>query len=282
MRCLISILALILLLTSCEDVIEVDTPSEEPRLIIDALIRVDTTQALTNVRIKVRETRSFFESVPPADIQQITLTGIEQGGIASVLLEESPGSGIYAKEINTSALIAEQIILQIDFNDEYFVAYAEFVPTSPINSLQQGDDFLTNENDTEVIVNFTDNGDRDDFYLFDFGFGDYLVTEDEFYQGQDFEFSFFYDEDDVGPGDEVTVSIMGVDEDFYNYMNLLIEQTEEDFGVFETPAITVRGNFINATEIDNINNFNNVDMSDNFALGYFAIVQEFKETLLIE
>ncbi|MBT8255370.1 MAG: DUF4249 domain-containing protein, partial [Bacteroidia bacterium] len=38
---------------SCEDVIEVDLPSEDPRLIIDALIRVDSTQTSTLVTVKV-------------------------------------------------------------------------------------------------------------------------------------------------------------------------------------------------------------------------------------
>ena len=75
---------------------------------------------------------------------------------------------------------------------------------------------------------------------------------------------------------------MGVDEDFYTYMDQLILQSEEDFGPFETPALTVRGNFINATNIDNNNNFDNLNDINNFALGYFAIVQEYKETLVVQ
>ena len=280
MKRLLAILMIPILLYSCEDVIEVAVPTEEPRLIIDALIRVDTSQALTIATVKVRETNSFFESIPPANLQQITLTGLE-GGLSAVLLEVEPGSGIYSREVGTSALTGEEIFLQIDFNDEFYVAYAEFVPTSPIDELQNGDGFIFDEDDEEVIVKFTDNGDRDDFYLFDFDFGNYLVTEDEFYQGQQFEFSYFYD-DEVSPGEDVTISVMGVDQDFYNYMDQLIEQSEQDFGPFETPAVTVRGNIINATEIDNIDNFDNVGMPDNFALGYFAIVQEYKQTLTIE
>lgn len=65
-------------------------------------------------------------------------------------------------------------------------------------------------------------------------------------------------------------------------MNLLIEQSEGGFGPFETPSLTVRGNFINATNIDNDNNFDNVGDPNNFALGYFAIVQEFKQTIVLE
>ncbi|MEM7187818.1 MAG: DUF4249 family protein [Bacteroidota bacterium] len=268
-------------IVSCEDVIEVEVPSEPPRLIIDALIRIDTTQPFTLARIKVSQTNSFFETVVPAGLQQITLFNLDLNA-GDVLLEEVPGSGIYSKEISTEALMSgAEYFLQIDFNDEFFVAYATFQPTVPIDNIVQGEGTLFDEDETEIIVSFTDNGERDDFYLFDFDRGNFLVTEDEFYQGQQFSFSWFYDED-INVGDELDISIMGVDEDFAVYMDKLIEQSEGPFGPFETPSITVRGNIINATTIDNETNFDNTNTTDNFALGYFAIVQEFKRTIVIE
>ena len=234
--------------------------------------------------MKVSETSSFFESIPAANLQQITLTNLDLpgGGInPPVLIEETPGSGIYSKVFDNDFLTQGSLFMQIDFEDEFYVATARFVPTVPIDNLVQGDGILFDEDDTEVIVTFTDSDERDDFYLFDFDFGNYLVTEDEFYQGQQFEFSYFYDEA-LAVGDTLNISIMGVDEDFYTYMDQLILQSEEDFGPFETPALTVRGNFINATNIDNNNNFDNLNDINNFALGYFAIVQEYKETLVVQ
>ena len=74
---------------------------------------------------------------------------------------------------------------------------------------------------------------------------------------------------------------MGITQGLFNYMDKIIEQSEGGFGPFQTPAVTVRGNFINATEIDNDGTFDNTGDPGNFALGYFAIVQEFKETVLI-
>lgn len=269
---------------SCEDVIEVTVPSEEPRLIIDALIRVDTLQPTTLITVKVSQTNSFFETVPPANLQQISLVNLDfpdGGPVPPVLIEEEPGTGIYSKIYPTSYLLKGRLFLQIDFEDEFFVAYTEFVPTAPIDSIENGDGFIGDEDDTEIIITFSDDAERDDFNLFDFGFGNYLVTEDEFYQGQTFSFSYYYDEE-LNAGDEVEVSMMGVDQDFANYMNKLIEQSEGDFGPFETPSITVRGNFINATTIDNENNFDNTNTIDNFALGYFAVVQEYKQTLIID
>jgi Domain of unknown function (DUF4249) len=287
MKKLINIFGIVALFTtmaSCEDVIDINVPSEAPRLIVDALIRVDTTQTLTIVRVKVSQTNSFFGTIPPAGLQQITMSSLDNpptGNESTVLLEEVPGSGIYSIEILTDQLIRDRYFLQIDFEDTFYVAESKFVPTVPIDNIEIGDGILFDENDIEIIVTFTDSKERDDYYLFDFDFANFLVSEDKFYQGQEFSFSYFYDED-LSPGDEIDVSIMGVDQSFFNYMHKIIEQSEGGFGIFETPSITVRGNIINATEIDNIENFDNTTTPNNFALGYFAIVQEFKQTVVIE
>ena len=285
-RCvyLFSLLIAVATITSCEDVVEVDLPTEAPRLIIDALVRVDTMQTTTLVSVKVSETNSFFESIPPANLQQITLVNLDfpLGGTDPPVLNEDPsGSGVYSRLFPTEYLTQGRLFLQVDFEDKFFVANAQFVPTVPIDTIEIGEGILFDEDDTEVIVTFTDDPDRDDFNLFDFDFGNFLVTEDEFYQGQQFSFSYFYDEILVA-GDEIEVSIMGTDEDFAKYMNKLIEQSEGDFGPFETPSITVRGNFINATNIDNEGTFDNTDDPNNFALGYFAVVQEFTKVLVID
>ena len=80
----------------------------------------------------------------------------------------------------------------------------------------------------------------------------------------------------------INIGLLGADESFYNYMNQIIVQSGGDQGPFQTPAATVRGNIINITGIDNSDIFDNVGRNDNFALGYFAIVQEYKESIVID
>ena len=81
---------------------------------------------------------------------------------------------------------------------------------------------------------------------------------------------------------DISISLLGVNESFFNYMNQLIVQSGGDQGPFQTPSATVRGNIINVTDIDNINSFDNVENSDNFALGYFAVCETFTDTIVIE
>lgn len=284
MKRLIFLLAIIALVwSSCQEVITVELPDQEPKLIVDALIRIDTTQNTTVVSVQARQTSDFFGSITPATLDQITMSNLDNPGnnANQVLLETEPGSGIYQQIFSTQQLAEDRWFLQIDYRGELYVAESRMQYSVPIDQLTIGDGSLFSEESTELLVRYTDIGDREDFYLFDYGNGDFFASEDVFYDGQQFEFSYFYDQE-FNPGDTLTVSIMGIDRDFFNYMNLLREQSEGGFGPFASPAVSVRGNLINATDIDNNNNYNNVNNPDNYALGYFTIVQEYRESVIVE
>lgn len=264
----------IALLFGCQDVIEVELPSEAPRLAIDGLIRIkDMDQPLVSVKIRASLSSSFFDSVQPARLQEITLTNTDTKGLIH-LKEKIVGTGIYEGEWPLAQLIEGSLELNIKHNDQTYLARTKYVPAVPIDSLRQGTTTLFDNDETELLISFKDDGDRDDFYLFDLNFGEYLVTEDEFYQGQRFEFSFFYDKD-LKDGRELQISLLGIDETFFNYMNQLIVQSGPDTGPFSTPASTVRGNIVNITK-------NNETNKHNFALGYFAVCQTFSRTITIK
>lgn len=277
---------LLLAFTGCEDVIEVDTPSEPPRLSVDALIRIDANASVTNAVIRLGLTSSFFDDTQLAEGAQLSIRnpdylpiGPSDGNLLT-FTETAPGR--YEASKNTSFFIgADTLELSIAYNGERYLAFTPYVPAVPIDSLRQGNGELFSGEETEVLVSFTDHPDQDNFYLFDFNFGEYLVTEDEFYQGQTFEFSYFYDEG-VKPGREIGISLLGVDEPFYNYMNRLIVQAGGDQGPFQTPAATVRGNIINVSGIDSLNNPDTADTRTNFALGYFAVCQTYSKSIVIE
>lgn len=285
MKKIFGVLFMLLFFTSCEDVVEIDVPQTTPRLSIDGLVRLDTSKAITTIQIRANLTSSFFDELTPADLTSISILNPDYVPSSAldtntiILSEVRPG--VYQGMKRTSFFTTGQLQLFIEHDEQRFLALTEFVPGSPILNLEQGDGTLFAGNETEIEITFTDNGDRDDFYLVDLDFGDFLVTEDEFYQGQTFSFSYFYD-DDVSEGQEINISLLGVDEPFFNYMNQLIVQAGGDQGPFQTPAATVRGNIINVTNIDTINSFDNVEDPDNFALGYFAVCETFIESIVVE
>ena len=284
-------------LISCEEVIEVEVPSTPPRLLVEGLIRVDEQEAFVPVRIGLKETNSFFEELPVTQAENIII-GIERFDndgnliefLTSSLAEEAPGTGIYIPDPDATfdqripTIFLDKNVrftLQLRHKGRQYVAQTNYVPVVPIDFLLQGRATLFEGDETEVIVAFTDPAAEKNYYLFDFGPTEFLVTEDTFYQGQFFQFSYFY-VDPIEPGTELRVSIMGVDNIFYNYMDLLITQSGDQQGIFQTPVATVRGNVEDVTGLDNEENVDNANRPDVFPLGYFDIVQEQVRTITIQ
>ena len=272
---------LIIFIIGCEDVVDVVVPSEEPRLIIDALIRVDENDPVVKLSVKVSLTSPFFGEVPLTNLKQITISN-RDNFTYTILLETAPGSGVYEQYTSLDNIKEGELIFQVEHEDQRYLAYTNYVPVVPMDTIIQGDGSRVEGDEIELITTFTDNPDSDDYYLFDFDFDEYSTTEDEFYQGQLIQFPYFYNTP-VEPGQELEVSIMGADKPFYDYMTQLIDQSKTvGFDPFATPSATVRGNIINVTEIDNIDYYDNVYQTNNFALGYFAVVQTHTKTVVIK
>lgn len=289
------ILLLFWVLIGCEDVIDVDLPAAEPKLVIDALIRLDLTQDSSPFRVKVTTTGSFFENVTPTPLERMQLVNEDITTVAGIIFlipdpdnpneyvplgpngEPEPGNLVL-----NDFFLDGRLILTFVYDEDLYLAETRFAPAPPIDTLIQGDGTLFGDNNTELIVSFTDIPGQENYYVFDFDFGEFLPIEDRFFEDQAFEFSYFY-EKDLDPGDTPRVRILGADEDFYNYMDLLIEQSDlTDGGPFQVPVTTVRGNVLKVEGVDNIDIFDNVGRPQEFVLGYFAVVQEYTETITIE
>lgn len=279
---------------------DVELQTTEPRLVVNGLLRVDFTQEFVPVEIQVSETTNFFEDNVPTTLDDNATIFYGQPNpdapeiienlAASSLTELEPGSGIYVPDpsfdgdqrIRTSSIFPNTVfILVMEHKGRRYSARTPFSFAVPIDNLEQGDETLFDEDDVEIKVTITDIPDINNYYVFDFEEGDFLALDDQFIDGQEFEFSYF-PERDLQPGEALEVSILGADQQFFNYMDLLVEQTQDDGGVFETPAATVRGNIFDVTGLDNDLIFDNVNRPEAFPLGYFAVVQEFKSTLIIE
>ncbi|WP_350285518.1 DUF4249 family protein [uncultured Croceitalea sp.] len=277
---------------SCEDVIDVGLPPTQTKLVVNALIRVDTADEFVPIEVKVTETSDFFSSNQVTQLVNATIfygfpengTQSTEGLNSSSLIEVNPNTGVYRPEVNdtddqriktTDIEPGMVFILVMNHKNVIYTARTTYVETVPIDALEQGSATLFDEDDIEVLVTITDIPDEENHYVFDFGFNEFLPVDDQFIDGQQFQFSYFYD--DLSTGQTVEIGILGADKSFHDYMNLILEQTERNAGVFETPVATIRGNVINNSE-----NNGNPELSEEFALGYFAVVQEFKRTLTLE
>ena len=279
----------------CEDVVDVDLPPEEPKLVVDAFIRLNLEEQGSPVRFKVSTTGAFFDEIIPTPLTRMQLQNEAITTVAGIVFltqdpdnpnEYIPGTDEGGPDpsglVPNSFFLEGRLILTFEFEEELYLAETRFAPAPVIESVIQGDQTLFDEDDTEVIVTFTDIPEQENFYVFDFDFNEFLTIEDRFFQDQQFDFSYFYDIN-LQAGDMPNISILGADESFYNYMELLIEQSDlTDNGPFQVPVTTVRGNILKAEGVDNINIFDNVGRPQEFVLGYFAVSQEFKTSITIE
>ncbi len=287
-----SILLIAILISSCEDVVDVELSEPETRLVVNGIVRVDTNEEFAPVEIKVTESSGFFAENTVTELESaVILVGetdpddpFNMNFAPFVLNESEPGTGIYVLEggFSTEFLNPNStFFLIIEHKGKRYAAQTDYVPTVPIDNLEQGNETLFDEDDKEIKITITDIPEVENYYVFDFGEGEFFALDDQFINGQQFEFSYF-PERDLTEGEELEVHILGADQEFFNYIDLLVEQTENDGGVFETPAAIVRGNVFDVTGLDNREIFDNTGRPNSFALGYFAVVQEFRQTITIE
>jgi len=261
------------LLTSCQEVVEIDLPTAEPRLVIDANFNIFLNEPSLNINnfIKLTLTAPFFaEEVPVVNNATVFITDIDNGTIFN--FEELNDSGIYIpqnQDMITDLEFDTTFELTVIHTNETYVATAKFIPSVPIDSIEIGDTVLFDENETELIISFTDDATRNDFYLFNLDFGLFLTTEDEFYQGEEFVFSYFYE--NLSDGQDIDFTLSGVDKQFHSYLTLLIEQNGQNGGgPFQSTPATLIGNIVNITN------------PDNYPLGYFSISEANSFSITIE
>ncbi len=288
------ILIFLLLLISCEDVVDVDLPPQEPRLIVDALIRLDLENDASPLRIKVNTTGKFFEENTPTPLTRMQIINEAITDVSGTIFltpdPEKPNEYVPLGDnvepapgdlIGNDVFFDGRLILTFVFQEELYLAETRFAPSPPIQSLDQGTSTVFGEDNIEVQVTFKDLPTPDNFYVFDFDFNEFLTLEDRFINDQEFTFTYFY-ENSFEENLEVNISILGATEAFYNYMDLLIEQSDlTDGGPFQVPVTTVRGNILKVEGVDNIDIFDNVGRPQEFVLGYFAVAQEHQASIQI-
>lgn len=270
MKKLIYIIFSLFFLTSCEDVIELNLPTEAPRLVIDASINWFKNTSGSNQRIKLTLTAPYFdESVPPANGAQVQITDSNNN---IFYFTEDGASGIY-QNFSFVPVMNETYYLEITYSGETYKASEKFISVSEITYVEQKNDGGFSGEETELKAFFNDPVDEENYYFFEFisnipVIPSLEVYKDEFTNGN--EMFGFYTEEELSTNDEVIIRNYGVSEQFYNYMFVLLQQnSEEGGGPFETQPATVRGNCINQTN------------PENYPLGYFRLseVDEFLYTV---
>jgi hypothetical protein len=242
-------------LTSCEEVVDVDLNDAAPRLVVEANINISQDGASIDSWVKLTTTAPFFDDNVPF-VADANVEIIDENNFAYTFeyVDEGIYHGTFFPQENTD------YTLRIIYKNESYTATTQLQPTATLEYVQQRDDGGFTGEDIELKAFFTDDGNEKNFYYFTGASEKGIlrdVYDDEFFNGNTI-FGYYLVED-LAPGDNINFALYGVDEQFYNYMYVLLQQTGTGGGPFETQPATVRGNIINETN------------PDNYPLGYFRI-----------
>ena len=247
-----------LLFFTCEDVIDVDLNTSQPRLVIDASLNWFKGTVGNDQEIRLSLTAPFFDDdVPPATGAQVQVI---KGNDEVFVFTEEGNSGVY-KNVNFIPELDETYDLEIIYQGETYIATETMKSVVPIEFVEQSNDGGFSGEEIELKAYYTDPANIENYYFFEF-LSDAIpvpsldVNDDEFTDGN--QIFGFYSEEDVSAGDIITIRNYGVSERFYEFMFVLLQQSPSEGGSpFETQPATVRGNCQNITN------------PDNFPLGYF-------------
>ena len=249
------IFLLTILCISCEDVVTVDLPKAIEQIVIDAELGRPQGGGMATLRVLVTKTTDFYNSeILTVDDATVSLQYNNE-----VLTANHIEDGLYTLDIPEITTNKQyQLIVEVD--GVSYTAIEELVLSGTFDSAIQGDGQLFSGNETEVLITLTDLPGLGNFYLFDFSDNNLFVTRDRFYDGQPFTFSFFYD--DLFPkNEEVTIRMVGIDEAFFTYMQILLSHSgQSGGGPFTTATSTLLGNFVSSEQ-------------EIVALGYFRVVE---------
>jgi len=256
--------------TSCEEVIDLSLDTAAPRLVIDAAIDWEKGTPGSEQTIRIHKTTGFYSNVIPP-VSGAIVTVENSAGFVFTFNQTEPG--IYVC-LNFIPQLDETYFLTVIVEGETYTANEIMRAVPVINRIEQGDEGGFSGADTEVKFFFNDIPNQTNFYLGRYitpikSFPEFDAIEDRFFENN--ELFGYYSNEDLEAGMNINFTLLGISENYYNYMRILLGQTSENNGSpFQTPPATVRGNIVNQT------NFNN------FALGFFRVCEKVTTDYIVQ
>lgn len=254
-------------LTSCEEEIVLDLDKNVPRLVIEGNLFVD--ESLYN-NIHLSTTTDFYSNVfPSVNDAQVSIKDLTNN-------VDYPFTNIGKGDFSNTDFRPKtdnQYELTVVYKNEIYKATSTLLESPEITNIEQKNDGGFDGDTYEFRFYFQDNPDEENYYLVqmrspkDHAFG---TLSDQFTNGNLMSDLYFYDKEDVKPGNQLRYAINSISKDYYNYLGKLLSISGEMSNPFASPMGTIKGNIVNQTN------------ETNFALGYFHIAQRNHYTYIIK
>ncbi len=226
-----------LILASCEDVIDIELNSIEPKLVVEGFINVNKE----NTEVKLTKTTDFFNPEEYLKISDAAVTLRSESGKSHKLVESTPGKYMVDELVLSNN---ETYSLIIESEGEKYMASVQIPEKVEIKSLSYAE--------TPVYMEFTggslvsciinDPAGKENFYRFrayaannaEFMEENISVFNDAFVDGN--EISLRWEAEQFFPGDTVVVELRSIDRASYDYYVSINSLLESGFVGSATPA----------------------------------------------
>jgi hypothetical protein len=256
---IILLLIMLSLLSSCEDVVTVESDTAEPKLVVDASILWYKGSDGKSQIIRLSTSTAFYaEEVPKVSGAEVYITDSDGNHFNFMEIPKYPG--IYVCN-NFLPELWQNYTLTILYNGHSYTATETLYPVPNLLRTTQEDGGLTTSSQL-IKAYFQDPGDQQNFYMHRFNRDgkrtQSAVFEDEFVNGNETFTARFYDE--LQKYEQIDIELMGISERYYNYMSKIYATVSEaNVGPFEVAPAVINGNILNR------------DNAGENAFGYFRL-----------
>lgn len=251
--------ALILILASCTERIDIELDETYTRLVVYGNLTTDTAAHY----VELSTTTSYYYNEAPPAVTGANVEISDDAGATVVLSEIAPGK--YATPEDYFAVAGREYSLRIELREEInghkiYTASSKVMPIFPIDSI--GLIFQSEWGDNgfyEVTCYYQDPPTRE-FYMFNIFKNDVMLTDtlsNRFITNDDFYNGNYTNGIGVGyldqsneretllPGDTVTFQGCSITEDYFNFIWTLQQETGFSTPLFSGPPANVKGNISN-------------------------------------
>ncbi|HKK37823.1 MAG TPA: DUF4249 domain-containing protein [Cryomorphaceae bacterium] len=271
-------LAVTAMLSSCQDVVELDLPEGDEFLVVEGWI----TNEDRPHDVILTTTAAYFDDADPAPATDAVVFIRDDEGMEALLTETSPG--VYTYPDSGTVGRSYQLEIVLENGKRYLSTFEELFEPVPILAI----DWQLSEDEPDV-----DNGENlDDIYdvlIFTIepaGIGDnyrwrstlngvearepfdIFVTDDQFVDGNPIP-DFNVTDELYSQFDTVTIIQERISRDAREFLQLLQTQTAFVGGPFDPPPSPIRGNI------------SNVNDPDDLALGFFGAAGRDRATVVV-
>ncbi|MDG1790972.1 MAG: DUF4249 domain-containing protein [Flavobacteriaceae bacterium] len=272
-----TLLITVFFFSACTDVIDLEVPTEEAKLVIEASINWEKETSGSDQTIYLSKSTPFFDTngTVPVVGASVVITNNNDGSFFEF---NDQNDGSYTTS-NFIPVLNDNYTLEVMSEGETYNAQETFVPVVPILEVYQSTEKFLPEV-LEVNFDFLDPVEEENYYYIKFKeqadtFPRLLDFKDEFVNGNLITvFNERQENEDINqveyaPGDTVNMELIGISKRYYEYIQLLINQSESG-GPFDTTPVALRGNCTNQND------------PNNFAHGYFRLTEVAKASYTFE